>query len=93
MRAHHRVVRVGEHEDEVHDTRRGDVARALSGTVSKFPCAFGRRALTAFSRISAGDDGGGVLNSKGKSAAFRQFLIRGASWRFPSVFCKEGTGW
>lgn len=35
--------------------------------------------LTAFSRISAGDDGGGVLNSKGKSAAFRQFLIRGAS--------------
>ena len=48
---------------------------------------------TVFSIISAGEDGGGVLNSNGRSAALRQFLIRGASWRFPSVFWSDGTGW
>lgn len=49
--------------------------------------------LTFLSRISSGVDGGTALISAGRSAALRQFLIRGASCAFPSVFCREGTGW
>jgi hypothetical protein len=49
--------------------------------------------LTLFSNISSGVEGGTVFNSEGRRAALRQFLIRGASWAFPSVFCNEGTGW
>lgn len=47
---------------------------------------------TNFSKISSGVDGGMDLNSEGKRAALRQFLIRGASCALPSVFCNEGTG-
>jgi hypothetical protein len=48
--------------------------------------------LTAFARISSGVEGGIVLSSADRRAALRQFLMRGASWAFPSVFWSEGTG-
>lgn len=48
--------------------------------------------LTLFSSISSGVDGGTDLNSDGRRAALRQFLIRGASCALPSVLCNEGTG-
>jgi len=49
--------------------------------------------LTALSRMALGVLGGVPRASKGRRAALRQFLILGASWRLPSVFWREGTGW
>lgn len=43
--------------------------------------------------MTALNEVGGDFLSEGRRAAFRQFLIRGASCKFPEVFCKEGTGW
>jgi hypothetical protein len=48
--------------------------------------------LTILANTSSGVEGGAFLISEGRSAAFRQFLIRGASCALPSVFCNEGTG-
>lgn len=48
--------------------------------------------LTSFSNTAA-KEVGGKSRSKGNNDAFKQFFIRGASCRLPSVFCNEGTGW
>lgn len=48
---------------------------------------------TSLLRISSGVEGGMFLISEGNSAAFKQFLILGASCALPSVFWREGTGW
>ena len=86
---------VRQHKDEVDDTGGRDLTGALvtHDDNQNTDDVCGRTVLTAFSRISMGVAGGGVLNSKGSSAALRQFFIRGASCRFPSDFCREGTGW
>lgn len=52
-----------------------------------------KRWLTSFSMTSANEVGWVPLASDGRKADFRQLLIRGASCKLPSVFCREGTGW
>ena len=61
--------------------------------VSIFDIAELWNSVTRFSKTSSGVEGGTPLSSEKRRAAFRQFLIRGASCAFPSDFCSEGTGW
>lgn len=50
------------------------------------------RGRTKRERISVGLGDGVPLPSDGKKQSLRMFFILGASWRFPSVFCRGGTG-
>lgn len=51
-----------------------------------------RRVRTERVSTSAGFVGV-FCSSVARRQDLRIFLILGASWRLPSVFCNEGTGW
>lgn len=89
--------RTGQDKNQIYNAGRRYMAGTLGISWRISSCGWsleeGGRLLTDFAKISVGVDGGETLNSEGRRAAFRQFLILGASCRLPSVFWREGTGW
>lgn len=83
---------IGEDEEKIDDAGGWDNASCLGSDQNEGCGGAIHWVLTALARSSAGVTGMLVAASSLRLQALRMFFMRGASWRFASAFCNEGTG-